>query len=40
VKPEINPSMVDLPAPLGPIKPWTSPGSIVNDASETAMTPP
>ena len=34
------PTVVDLPAPFGPSRPKTSPGSTVNEIPFTASTPP
>jgi hypothetical protein len=34
------PTVVDLPAPLGPSRPNTSPGSTVKSIPRTASTPP
>jgi hypothetical protein len=31
---------VDLPAPFGPIRAWTVPGSIAKDTSDRAAMPP
>ena len=39
-RPMIACSVVDLPAPFGPISPTISPGSTVNETSRTAATPP
>jgi hypothetical protein len=40
VKP-VTASMTDvLPAPFGPMRPMTRPGTTVNDTSSTAVTPP
>src|SRR6516225_10642091 len=38
--PLIRLSVVDLPDPLGPIKPWIVPASTTMDALSTATTPP
>ena len=38
--PEMQPSSVDLPDPFGPIRPTIVPGSISNETSSSAVTPP
>ncbi len=40
VRPTIIRMAVDLPAPFGPRKPVTEPGSTVNDTWSTAVKPP